>query len=294
MSEIRRLQTFLEFVRLGTVAAVAEASQYSTSAVSQQLERLAAGFGVQLLEADGRGLRLTPAGEVLAELAPGLLGDWELMRARLDATRGELLGTVAVAAFQTGCLAFFPALIAALRQRAPGIELGCVQAEPERSLPALRAREIDIAVVERYPGRPVEPHPELAETQLGEDGMLLAAPEAWRPSEGLAGLSERPWVFEPQGSPARAWAESLCHEAGFAPRIAHETSDVVVQCALAASGAAAALIPALTPESLRGGVHCVPLPRGHARTLVALTRRSAAERPAVRATLAALESVARG
>ena len=293
MSEIRRLRTFLEFVRLGTVAAVAESSQYSTSAVSQHLERLSAEFGVQLLESEGRGLRLTPAGEVLAEFGPRLLSDWERLRTRIDATRGEAQGSVSVAAFQTACLAFFPALIVALRLQTPGIELACVQAEPERALPALRAREIDIAVIERYPGHSREPYPDLAETSLGVDGMLLAAPREWDAESGLSRLADRPWVFEPKGSPARAWAETICHEAGFVPRIAHETSDVVVQSALAASGAAAALIPALTPETLRGGAHCEPLPSGQVRTVIALTRRSAADRPAIRAVLAELGTVVR-
>ncbi|UOQ56982.1 LysR family transcriptional regulator [Leucobacter allii] len=288
MAEIRRLQTFLDFVRLGTIAAVAAEARYSSSAVSQQLERLSVELGAPLLEADGRGLRLTPEGELLAELGPRLLDDWEELRARLAARRDELVGAVAVAAFQTGCLALFPPLIERLREDAPGIELGCVQAEPERSIPALRAREIDIAIIERYPRHRGAPLPELRETPLGDDAMLVAAPASWGAAGELARLADRPWVLEAQGSPARAWAESLCHEAGFAPRIAHETSDVVVQCALGASGAAAALIPALTPEALRGGAHCVPLAPVRTRAILAVTRRSAAERPAVRAVLAAL------
>ncbi len=291
MSEIRRLQTFLDFVRLGTVAAVAQDSQYSTSAVSQQLERLASELGVPLLEPHGRALRLTPAGEELAGLGQRLLDDWETIQARLAATRNEVVGSVRVASFQTGCLAFFPPLLDNMRQAFPRVSVSCAQAEPERSLPALRAREIDVAIVERYPGQSGAPASDLLEQPLADDGMLIAMPPHWEHRADLADLAERPWVFEAPGSPARAWAESMCHEAGFSPRIAHETSDVVVQCALAASGAAAALIPELTPPALRGGAHCVPLPREFSRRLFAVTRRSAAEHPGVGAVLTEIERV---
>lgn len=292
MSEIRRLQTFLDFVRLGTVAAVAVDSQYSTSAVSQQLDRLASELGVPLLEPHGRGLRLTPAGEVLAEVGPKLLDDWEAIRSRLAATRIQISGSVTVAGFQTGCLAYFPTMLATLRETAPQLNVACVQAEPERSLPALRAREVDVAIVERYPGQTGELRTELLETPLATDGMLIATPEGWGPIGGLAELADRPWVFEASGSRARAWAESLCHGAGFAPRIAHETSDVVVQCALASAGAAAALIPDLTPFPLRGGVQCTPLSREHSRTVLAVIRRSSSGHPAVGAVVAAVRAAA--
>lgn len=297
MSELRRLQTFVDYVRLGTVAAVAKNSQYSTSAVSQQLDRLAAELGVTLLEPNGRALRLTPAGEALAGLSRGLLDDWEAIRATLAATTHDLVGSVAVASFQTGCLALFPRLLEEMRSVAPRVSVSCTQAEPERSIPALRAREIDIAVVERYSGQVAEPFDDLVAQPLFADDMLLATPAEWSSSRAqhglsaLAELADRPWVFESKGSPARAWAESICHEAGFSPWIAHETSDVVVQCALAASGAAAALIPELTPREYRSGSVCVTLPSEHSRSIVAVTRRSSVGHPAVRAVMTSLETV---
>ena len=60
--ELRRLRVLVELSRLGTMSAVAQATGYGTSAVSQQLAALEREAGVPLLEADGRRVRLTPAG----------------------------------------------------------------------------------------------------------------------------------------------------------------------------------------------------------------------------------------
>ncbi|KUF07680.1 LysR family transcriptional regulator [Leucobacter sp. G161] len=288
MSDFRRLQTFLDFARLGTIAAVAQTSQYSTSAVSQQLERLADELGTPLLEPHGRLLRLTAAGELLVQRGPQLLENWEEIRSALAATRDEVRGTVSVASFQTGCLAYFPKLLAQLGEQTPHLRVQCLQAEPEHSLPALRSREIDVAVVERYPGQTTGPHPELQETALGRDPMLLGVPMGWGYSGDPRWLADRPWVFEAKGSPARAWAESFCHLLGFEPLVAHETSDVVVQCSFVASGAAAAFIPALTPELLRGSGTYVALPPEQSRSLLAVVRRSAEQDVGVRAVITAL------
>ncbi len=294
MSEIRRLQTFLDFVRLGTIAAVAEATQYSTSAVSQQLEKLASEVGVQLVQQHGRTLRLTAAGEVVAERGPALLDAWEQLRAEAAATTGVVSGAVTAAAFQSACLALFPPLLQALRHSAPGVRLRCVQAEPERALAALRARDIDVAIIERFATQPAEPHADLTERQLCTDDMLLAVPQSWGPVTDVAQLATRPWVFEERGGPERAWAESLCHAAGFTPHIAHETSDVVLRCSLVAAGEAAAFVPALTPAALRHGIECVQLPGSQSRTLIAVTRGSSHADAAVQAVVEHVASITAG
>lgn len=293
MSELRRLQTFVDLARLGTIAAVASASAYSTSAVSQQIATLERDFGVALVEPDGRRLRLTAAGRALAGLAPELLGDWESARSVVAASQGQTSGTVTLAAFQTAFLAIVPAVLAELRSTAPLVRLRCVQAEPDVSVPGLLAREHDVAIIERYAGQAPVSSPDLRETPVGQDPMLVAVPTGC-PGTTLDDFADTPWTMEPPGSPVHAWALATCREAGFQPRIAHDTPDVVVQCALAAAGHAAAFIPALTPPALRGPVRLVPLPAAQARTLSVATRRSRAADPAIRAVTAAIRTAAGG
>lgn len=287
MSEIRRLQTFVDLVRLGTVSAVAEASSYSTSAVSQQIDRLEADLGVELVEPHGRRLRLTAAGRELAHHAPTVLDAWEATRSSVAASAADMRGAVTLAAFQTACLTIVPALVATLGERLPLLEVHCVQAEPERALPGVLSREFDVAIVERYAGRPPVQHAELTEEWLGEDAMYVAAPRGSR-ARSLHDLADVPWTLEARAAPAREWALDACRRAGFEPRAAHETSDVIVQCAFASSGAAAAMIPGLTPRHLFEGLSLIELPADEARTLGVIMRARSAPDPRVRAVVAAI------
>ena len=73
MLELRRLRLLSELHARGTIAAVADALQFTPSAVSQQLAMLEREAGVPLIERAGRGVRLTDAALVLVEHAEALL-----------------------------------------------------------------------------------------------------------------------------------------------------------------------------------------------------------------------------
>ena len=61
----RRLRYFAAVVECGTFTEAAKRCKVSQSAVSQQVAALESSLGVTLLEREGRGFRLTPAGEHL-------------------------------------------------------------------------------------------------------------------------------------------------------------------------------------------------------------------------------------
>ncbi|MEO3829897.1 LysR family transcriptional regulator [Actinomadura sp. B10D3] len=73
MLDLGRLRVLRELKLRGTLAAVADALGYTPSAVSQQLAQLQRDVGVPVVERAGRRLRLTEAGEVLAEREEGIV-----------------------------------------------------------------------------------------------------------------------------------------------------------------------------------------------------------------------------
>ena len=73
MLDLRRLRLLRELHERETIAAVADALQFTPSAVSQQLAMLEREAGVPLLERAGRGVRLTDPALVLVEHADALL-----------------------------------------------------------------------------------------------------------------------------------------------------------------------------------------------------------------------------
>ena len=58
----------------GSVTDAAKELNYSQPAVSHHLARLEAETGAQLVQRVGRGIRLTPAGQLLADRAAEILG----------------------------------------------------------------------------------------------------------------------------------------------------------------------------------------------------------------------------
>src|ERR671938_1432528 len=101
MLELRRLRLLTELSRRGTIAAVADALQFTPSAVSQQLAMLEREAGVRLLERAGRGVRLTDAALVLVDHADALLERAALAEADLAAVAGTVAGRARIAGFHS-------------------------------------------------------------------------------------------------------------------------------------------------------------------------------------------------
>src|SRR5690242_3511271 len=105
MLELRRLRLLHELHARGTIAAVADALQFTPAAVSQQLAVLEREAGVPLLERAGRGVRLTDAALVLVGHARALLERAEQAEAELAASAGRLAGRARIGAFQSVSMA---------------------------------------------------------------------------------------------------------------------------------------------------------------------------------------------
>src|ERR671919_460354 len=74
MLDVTRLRVIDAVARHGSVTAAAKELHYSQPSVSHHLARLEAETGAQLLRRVGRGIRLTPAGQLLADRAAEIIG----------------------------------------------------------------------------------------------------------------------------------------------------------------------------------------------------------------------------
>ena len=98
MLDVTRLRVLDALARLGSVTAAAKELHYTQPTVSHHLARLEAETGAQLLQRAGRGIRLTPAGQLLAVRAAEIIG-------RIDAADAELSAHVGLT---TGRVTHFP------------------------------------------------------------------------------------------------------------------------------------------------------------------------------------------
>src|SRR5918999_1263855 len=143
MLDLRRLRLLRELHERGTIAAVADALQFTSSAVSQQLAVLERETGVRLLERAGRGVRLTDPALVLLAHAEALLERAALAEADLAAAAGSVTGRARIAGFQSVILRLILPAMQALRRDAPRLRFELVESEPEDALPALALGDID-------------------------------------------------------------------------------------------------------------------------------------------------------
>ncbi|WP_243229665.1 LysR family transcriptional regulator [Microbacterium sp. CIAB417] len=286
MFELRRLRLLHEFALRGTIAEVAAALSYSPSTVSQQLAQLEREAGVALLEPDGRRVRLTAQGRLLAAHAARALELDEAARAELSSS-ADSSAVVRIAVMPTAAEALVPPALTILSERMPRLRVEMREMAPEVGLFELQARGFDLVVAEQYPGytRPVSEG--IERTLLGRDPVRVALPRGDR-ARGLADLRDRAWVLEPEGAAVRQWAVQQCRAAGFEPDVRYEATDLVAHARLVAAGHAVALLPDLIWTGDHASVRLLDLPGSPVREIFAATRASSRDSARVGAVRDAL------
>src|ERR671919_1991544 len=138
MLDVTRLRVIDALARLGSVTAAAKELHYTQPTVSHHLGRLEAETGAQLLQRAGRGIRLTPAGQLLADRAAEILGRIDAADAELSAHVGLTAGRVRLAAFASAIGALVPQAVAALAGWHPGLEVGSIDTHPPEAIQMLQ------------------------------------------------------------------------------------------------------------------------------------------------------------
>src|SRR3954468_13611187 len=155
MLDLRRLRLLRELHARGTIAAVADARQYTPSAVSQQLAMLEREAGVPLLERAGRGVRLTDPALVLVDHAGALLECAACAEADLAAAAGTVAGRARIAGFESVLLHMALPAMEALARDAPRLRCEVVEGEPEQTLPALARGDVDLVLGDEWSHQPL-------------------------------------------------------------------------------------------------------------------------------------------
>src|ERR1039458_2303455 len=162
MLNFERLRVLHAVCSSDLVAGAARVLPVPTSAISQQMARLERETGQRLAERQGRGIRLTEAGLLLARNAGYLLAQVEQVEADLAGHSGAVTGTLNIAAFATAARGLLPGVLRDLRSRYPDLSVSLSEQEPHEAIPALSRGHLDVAVVQDWagetpapPGRPV-------------------------------------------------------------------------------------------------------------------------------------------
>ncbi|WP_046470584.1 LysR family transcriptional regulator [Allosalinactinospora lopnorensis] len=196
-----KLRAFVALADTGSVRAAADRLVVSEPAVSAAIAALTREVGVPLTARVGRGIRLTPSGEVYAGYARRVLG---LLDQGAAAARGELApdqGEIRLAAVTTAADHVLPAWLAGFRRRYPQVGLHLEVANKDRVWALLEAHEVHLAIA----GRPPTAGDAAVRAVRSNTLVIVASAEVAR---GFTPATAT-WLLREPGSGARSTCESL-------------------------------------------------------------------------------------
>jgi len=282
--DTRRLELLLALSRLGSMRAVAETHQITTSTVSQQIAVLAKETGAQLIEPEGRRVRLTPAGQRLADHAVTILAAVDSARLDLDPD-AEPAGTVRVGGFATGLrVSLFP-IVADLAARYPKVDFLISEYEPIEAFALLTDDDLDLALTYDYNLAPASIGPTLETEPLWSVAWGLGVPiDAPKGPANIADYADHTWIVNSRNTADEDAVRTLAAMAGFAPKIAHQIDSLDLVEDLIVAGYGVGLLPIGRPTDR--GVKVLPLADANPiLTAYAVTRRGRATWPPLRVVL---------
>lgn len=251
--DVRRLRVLREVATTGSFSAAADALSFTQPAVSRQIATLEQEAGTRLVERNSRGIRLTPAGELLVAHADVILDRLAAAESQLEAVAGLTGGRLRMGAFPTANATLTPLAIRAFAELHPDVELRLEEATSGALLDRLRQGELDLAVVSDHVRADVE-DPDVRMDFLMDDPLHVALPAEHRFANKkrlrMSDLADETWI-EGRESVCATPLHTAAAAAGFEPRIGFESAQWLGKQGLVAAGVGVTLVPTLALANVR-------------------------------------------
>ena len=269
--DIGRLRLLAAVARYGSMTAAANQLSYTPSAVSQQVRKLEAELGLQVLARHAKGVDLTDAGRAVVEHVGTMERELAAFRDHLEEIAGARTGTLRFGTFPTFGASLLPFAITSFTQHHPGVSLSVRSARQRGLLELLHNREIEMAVLWDYEWS------RLNETGLHVQRLLLdptrlvvsdGHPLAGRTMVDVADLADEQWITRADQHPVVDVLLRTCRAAGFDPTISFEAHDYQEAQAMVAAGLGVALAPQLALTSVRDDVRVLHLEEAPSRRIM--------------------------
>jgi DNA-binding transcriptional LysR family regulator len=241
--EVNQLRVIDAIARTGSITAAAEELHYAQASVSHHIARLQEHIGVTLTRRRGRGISLTPEGELLAARAREILRRLDDTEADVTALNRQLRSRLRIAAFQSALLQLVPPALKRLLRTHQDIALELQETHPTDALEMLRQNEVDVALI--YHPDDTQIGDQFIATKLYEDPIYLLSTT---PDDTIANHRESNWIAGCDR--CRAGIEAVCLAAGFQPRIGLRTEGINVHASFVAAGLGVTTMPGTALRSL--------------------------------------------
>jgi DNA-binding transcriptional LysR family regulator len=270
--ELRHLRYFVAVAEVLHFRKAAENLHMVQPALSKQIRALESELGLQLLERDRRHVLLTEAGKTFLEEAIAVLARADGAKARAIAvSRGEV-GALTIGFIQPALADLLPRSLRRFRREYPSVRVRLTELTNRQALDQAASRTVHCAFIRL----PVDLLDDLATTVVSQQDVMVVLPEghplAEQESIDIHEIAQEDIVLvdrrvEPQ---LHDYYVTMCDEAGFSPRVAHEVNSTWVAIGLVSAGLGVSFAPASAKLAPQMGVAYRPLTGASPRLRIGL------------------------
>ncbi len=271
----RQLRAFLAIAETGSLGRAARVANLTQPSLSRLVKGMEDRLGHPLFDRGGKGMALTPAGDLLTVHARHIVSEMQTTRDELAALRGLRRGVVRIGAVAAVMRTLVADTVGKLLKDAPGLRVELLEAVDGELLDALVTRRVDLVVA----ASPLD-HPEVtavASAAYADRFAVFCAADHPVPSApGLAAALAHDWVMPGPAFTPRQTFETLVRAQGLAaPRVAVETASVEAMIAVSARSQLLCWLPEplLAPHVTSGTMRRLDVPELSTRRGFLLHRR---------------------
>ena len=258
--ELRHLKYFVAVAEELHFGRAAKKLNIAQPPLSQQIMHLEEELGIKLFDRSRRKIQMTAAGSHFLNEARQVLSHVEQAAETARRIHGGKAGRLVVGFVGSVIHTFLPEGLRLFRERFPEVELELHEMNTSEQIKSLHAKRMDVGFL--YTGA----HDPVLSSKTLTLAPLLAVLHnnhhlSGRRSVNIKQLANEPFIANTRSSEpvVRDAFISLCHSAGFSPKIAQEAGQVQTVLGLVASGMGACLLPDFIKNIRRPGVQYIPL-----------------------------------
>ena len=247
--ELSQLRMFKTIADLGSIAKAAERLHCVPSNITTRIKNLEEELGEALFIRKGRGLTLSPAGEIFLGYVNNILSVCQEAK-RAISRDAEPMGTFHLGAIESATTSRLPKVLSKYHKRYPKVHIEFSTGTWKELETAVVKHELDSAVIA---GKSL--HPDIESVQIYQEDIVLIAPATFDPIDSPNDLIGKNIYMWPEGCPYRKALENWLIRNQVSANITSIASyGTIVGCV--SSGAGISLVPRGIYEQLKrnGGI----------------------------------------
>ncbi len=237
----RQLELLRTMLHLGSVSGTAKALHVSQPAVSKSLSQIEADLGIPLFHRSNGRLMATSQAQALLPELERIVGDIAGLHDLADTMRDGQAGCIAIAAAPTVAGTLIPTAIAKFRHRYPNVRFKVMAGSTSETVGRVARNEAELGVAQPSSG-----DVSVKTVELCQRPVMCVIPHTHRLSRlrqiRPADLAAEALIGFGTDSPTGAQVADVFRREGFSYRLAVETNQSMVACALVSSGIGVALV----------------------------------------------------